>query len=119
MRSAVLPALAGLCALALSGCVSSSNPSATRAAALANLVARARPCRAGAPRATTLDQFLAAERGRGATAEQIAGARSTYVTVSEAQMINQAQRPERCEAAERSTLRTRMNAVRAGQFDAF
>lgn len=112
-------ALACLLALPLGACVGASNPSAQRATELATLVSRSIACKAGAPRRDTLTRFLQAEEARGATAEQIAGARSTYVTVSEAQTINQGIRPERCTAEERSTVGAKMSAVRAGRFDAF
>jgi hypothetical protein len=113
-----LPALACLLALPLAACVSpQSNPSAARAAELANLVSRSIACRAGAPRASTLERFLASERARGATPEQVASARSTYVTVSEAATINQDVRPQACAPEERGTLGPRMARVRAGYFD--
>lgn len=102
----------------LSACVSTpSNPSAARATVLAGIVSRASACNAGYARRETLDRFLQAERARGATPEQIAGARSTYVTISEAQTINQGVRPEPCTAEERATLRGQMNTVRANRFE--
>lgn len=102
----------------LSACVStSSNPSATRASVLAGIVSRASACNAGSPRASTLERFLQSERERGATPEQIAGARSAYIAVSEAQTINQGVRPEPCTAEERATLRGQMNTVRANRFE--
>ncbi|RDJ21515.1 hypothetical protein DWF00_22970 [Bosea caraganae] len=110
-------ALACLLALPLGACVSSSNPSAGRAAEFANLVSRSTACRAGNPRANTLEQFLATERTRGATAEQLASARSTYITVSEADTINQGVKPQACTADERVELKARMAKVRAGNFD--
>jgi hypothetical protein len=112
-------ALACLLALPLGACVGASNPSAQRATELASLVSRSIACKAGAPKRDTLTLFLKAEEERGATAEQIASARSTYITVSEAQTINQGIRPERCSADERSAVGEKMSAVRAGRFDAF
>jgi hypothetical protein len=113
-------ALACLAALPLGACVSGpANPSAGRATELATLVSRSTACRAGSPRRDTLDRFLAAEAERGATPEQIAGARSTYITVSEAQTINQGIRPEACTAGERAELKERMAKVRSGSFEAF
>ncbi len=115
--AARLAALAFL-APALSACVSTpSNPSAARASVLAGIVSRAGACNAGAPRASTLERFLESERERDATPEQVASARSTYITVSEAQTINQGVRPEPCTAEERATLRGQMNTVRAGRFE--
>lgn len=115
--AARLAALA-LLASALSACVStSSNPSATRASALAGIVSRASACNAGYARRNTLDLFLKSERERGASAEQLASARSAYVAISEAQTINQSVRPEPCTAQERATLRGQMNTVRAGRFE--
>lgn len=111
-------ALACLLALPLAACNTTGNPSAGRASALADLVSRSVACRAGAPRANTLERFIAAERERGATDEQLAGARSTYVTVSEAQTINQGVRPQACTVEERAELREKMARVRAGTFDA-
>jgi len=110
-------ALACLLALPLSACVGAANPSAQRATELATLVSRSIACKAGAPKRDTLTRFLQAEEARGATAEQIASARSTYVTVSEAQTINQGIRPERCTAEERVAIGEKMSAVRAGRFD--
>lgn len=113
-------ALVCLAALPLAACVSGpANPSAGRATELATLVSRSSACRAGSPRRDTLDRFLAAETERGATPEQIAGARSTYITVSEAQTINQGIRPEACTTEERGELKERMAKVRAGSFEAF
>lgn len=115
--AARLAALAFL-APALSACVSTpSNPSSARASVLAGIVSRAGACHAGYPRASTLERFLESERERGATPEQVASARSTYITVSEAQTINQDVRPEPCTAEERATLRGQMNTVRAGRFE--
>ncbi len=112
-------ALACLLVLPLGACVSGpSNPSAARAAILASTVSRAIACRAGAPRASTLERFLAAEQARGVTAEQLASARSTYVTVSEADTINQDIQPRACEPGEREELRARMSRIRAGSFEA-
>lgn len=118
---AVRPLVAAACliALPLGACVSQhANPSSGRAAELASLVSRSVACRAGAPRANTLDRFLAAEKARGATDEQLASARSTYITVSEAETINQDIRPQACSADERAGVREKMSRVRAGQFDA-
>lgn len=111
-------ALACLLALPLGACVSTtaSNPSAIRAAEFANLVSRSTVCRAGNPRANTLEQFLAAERERGATAGQLSSARSTYITVSEADTINQGVKPQPCTADERAELKAKMVRVRAGEF---
>jgi hypothetical protein len=117
-RSSPALACAFLLMLPLGACVG-ANPSAQRATELASLVSRSIACKAGAPRRDTLTLFLKAEEERGATAEQIAGARSTYVTVSEAQTINQGIRPERCSPEERSAVGEKMSAVRAGRFDAF
>jgi hypothetical protein len=111
-------ALACLLALPLGACVStSSNSSASRAAEFANLVSRSIVCRAGNPRANTFEGFLAAEKARGATPEQLAGARSTYVTVSEADTINQDVKPQACTPDERETVKARMSKVRAGDFE--
>jgi hypothetical protein len=111
-------AVACLLGLPLAACVSGpANPSASRASELANIVSRASACRAGSPRRDTLDRFLATEAQAGATAEHIASARSTYITVSEAQTINQGIRPEACDREERAALRERMIGIRAGRFD--
>jgi len=116
-RGARSAALACLLALPLGACVSTaSNPSAIRAAEFANLVSRSTACRAGYPRANTLEQFLAAERARGATPEQLASARSAYVGVSEADTINQGVKPQPCTADERAELKAKMARVRAGEF---
>lgn len=112
-------ALACLVALPLGACVSgSANPSASRASELASLVSRSVACRAGAPRASTLEKFIASEKARGATPEQLASARSTYVTVSEAETINQDIKPEACPPEERAAVRAKMTRVRAGDFSA-
>jgi hypothetical protein len=117
-NTARLAALGLLVALPLAGCVTGpANPSAARAADLAELVSRAVACNAGAPRASTLERFLSAEKARGATPEQLAAARSTYLTVSEAEVVNQGVRPQACTRAEREALRGRMSKVRAGQFE--
>lgn len=111
-------ALACLLALPLGACVSTaSNPSAIRAAEFASLVSRSIVCRAGNPRANTFEGFLAAERARGATPEQLAGARSTYLTVSEADTINQGIKPQACTSEEREAVKARMAKVSAGSFD--
>jgi len=113
-------ALACLLALPLGACVvQNANPSAGRASELASLVSRSVACRAGYPRASTLERFIAAEKARGATPEQLAGARSTYVTVSEAEMVNQDIQPRYCEPEERAAVRVKMSRIRAGIFDAF
>lgn len=112
-------ALACLLALPLGACVSGpANPTAGRASELASLVSRSIACRAGAPRRDTLDRFLAAEAQRGATPDHLASARSTYITVSEAETINQDIRPQACSPQERTTLREGMARVRAGNFGA-
>lgn len=105
--------------LPLGACVSGGNPSATRASELATVVSRSVACRAGAPNRDTLERFLATEKARGATPEQIAAARSTYLTVSEAESVNQSIKPTACDAQERAALREKMAAVRAGNFDTF
>ena len=113
--SAPVRALALVClaALPLAACVSGpANPSATRASELASLVSRSVACRAGAPSRSTLDGFIAA------TPEQLASARSTYVTVSEAETINQSVKPRACDAAERAEVREKMMRIRAGDFSA-
>lgn len=113
-------ALACLLALSLGACVpttAATNQSATRAAEFASLVSRSTTCRAGYPQANTLEEFLAAERARGATAEQLASARSAYVGISEADTINQRVRPQPCTADERAQLKAKMAKVRAGDFD--
>lgn len=112
-------ALACLVALPLGACVSGpANPSAGRASELATLVSRSVACRTGMPRANTLERFIAAEKVRGATPEQLASARSTYVTVSEAETINQGVRPQACTAEERAAVKEKMARVRAGDFSA-
>ncbi len=113
----VLP-LAVFLALPLPACVAAGNESsASRASALATTISRASACRAGAPQRSTLEHFLAAERERGAGPDQIAAARSAYVSVSEAEMVNQAAQPQACTAEERAALKQRMGRIRAGQFD--
>ncbi len=112
-------ALACLLALPLGACVQgSASPGAGRGAELASLVSRSIACRAGYPRASTLERFIASERERGATPDQIASARSAYVTVSEAETINQDIRPQACTPEERAALKERMVRVRDGRFDA-
>jgi hypothetical protein len=112
-------ALACIVALPLGACVAGpANPSAGRASELASLVSRSVACRAGAPRANTLERFIASEKARGATPEQLASARSTYVTVSEAETINQGIRPLACDAEERGAVKEKMTRVRAGDFSA-
>jgi len=110
--------LACILALPLGACVAGQDTSAGRASALATTVSRASACKAGTPQRTTLDRFLAAEKARGASDEQIAAARAAYVGVSEAEMINQGVRPQPCTAEERAQLRQRMGRIRAGNFDA-
>lgn len=110
-------ALVSLVALPLASCVSGpANPSAGRASELASLVSRSVACRAGAPRASTLERFIASEKARGATPEQLASARSTYITVSEAETINQGIAPEACTPEERAAVREKMTRIRAGDF---
>lgn len=119
--TSVAAALVGVCLVAfpLGACVAGpANPSAQRASELATLVSRSIACRAGSPRATTLDRFLASEVERGATPEHVASARSTYITVSEAETINQDIRPQSCAAEERASLRERMTLIRAGRLEA-
>lgn len=112
-------ALACLVTLPLGACVSGpANPSSGRASELAGLVSRSVACRAGAPRASTLERFIASEKARGATPEQLASARSTYVTVSEAETINQGIRPQACGPEERVAVKEKMTRVRAGDFSA-
>lgn len=112
-------ALACLVALPLGACVTGpANPSASRASELASLVSRSVACRAGAPSRSTLDGFIAAEKARGATPEQLASARSTYVTVSEGETVNQMVRPKPCSADERAEVREKMTRIRAGDFSA-
>ncbi|CAH1676212.1 conserved exported hypothetical protein [Hyphomicrobiales bacterium] len=114
----VLP-LACFLILPLGACVAGqADTSAGRASELATTVSRASACRAGAPQRSTLDRFLATEKARGASDEQIAAARSAYVSVSEAEIINQGIRPQPCTAEERAQLRERMGRIRAGDFDA-
>ena len=117
--SAPVRALALVClaALPLSACVSGpANPSASRASELASLVSRSVACRAGTPSRSTLDGFIAAEKARGATPEQLASARSTYVTVSEGETVNQMVRPKPCGAEERAEVREKMTRIRSGDF---
>lgn len=109
--------LALAAALPLAGCVASGNPSAARASLLANTVSRAVACRAGTPRADTLTRFLAAERARGASPEQVRGAREAYVAVSEADAVNHSVRPQACRPQEVRELRAAMSRIRAGRFD--
>lgn len=111
--------LACLLALPLGACVAGhADTSAGRASALATTVSRASACRAGTPQRATLDRFLSAEKERGASDEQLAAARSAYISVSEAETINQGIRPEPCTAEERAELKERMGRIRAGNFDA-
>ena len=111
--------LACFIALPLGACVAGQpDTSAGRASALATTVSRASACRAGMPQRSTLDRFIAAEKARGASDEQVAAARSAYVSVSEAETINQGIRPQPCTAEERAQLKERMGRIRAGDFDA-
>lgn len=116
MAPAIAAALA--CAL-LSGCVGPANPSAARAAEFANVVSRASACRAATPTRTMLDQFLKAEQAKGVDDAQIASARATYISVSEASSVNAAIKPEPCSKDERASLKERMAAFKAGKFDGF
>ena len=109
--------LACLLAPLLGACVAASESSSGRASALATTVSRAITCKAGSPQRSTLDRFLAAEKARGADAQQIAAARAAYVGVSEAEMVNQSVRPQACTAEERAELKERMGRIRAGDFD--
>ena len=110
---------AGPLMLPLGACVAGDADSAAgRASVLATTVSRAVACKAGSPRRTTLDRFLAVEKARGASDEQLAAARSAYVSISEAETINQDIRPQPCTAEERATLRGKMLDVRAGRFEA-
>ncbi|WP_089174737.1 hypothetical protein [Bosea sp. AS-1] len=110
--------LACLFALSLGACVAGqADTSSGRASALATTISRASACKAGSPQRGTLERFLATETARGASAEQIAAARSAYVSVSEAEMINQAAQPQACTAEERAALKERMARIRAGQFE--
>lgn len=95
-----------------------ADSSAGRASELATTISRASVCRAGTPQRATLDRFLAAEKARGASDEQIAAARAAYIGVSEAEMVNQDVRPQPCTAEERAELKERMARIRAGNFDA-
>lgn len=111
--------LACFAALPLGACVAGhADTAAGRASLLATTVSRAVACKAGSPQRTTLDRFIAAEKARGTSDDQLAAARSAYVSVSEAETINQGVRPQPCTAEERATLRGRMNDVRAGRFEA-
>jgi len=111
-------ALACLLLLPLGACVSQhADSSAGRASALATTVSRATACKAGSPQRGTFDRFLAAEKARGASDDQLAAARSAYVSISEAETVNQSVRPQRCTAEERAELKARMAAIRAGTFD--
>jgi hypothetical protein len=109
--------LACLLALPLAACVAGGGTSAGRASALATTVSRASACQAGTPQRSTLERFLAAETARGASPEQIAAARAAYLSVSEAEMVNQAAQPRACTPEERAALKERMARIRAGQFD--
>lgn len=109
--------LACLLVSPLGACVAGHDTSVGRASALATTVSRASTCKAGTPQRTTLDRFLAAEKARGASDEQIGAARSAYVGVSEAETINQGVRPQPCTAEERAQLKERMDRIRAGNFD--
>lgn len=120
MPAAARRAALAFLAPALSACVASAPPpssSVAHASLLAGIVSRAAVCRAGYARAGTLDSFLQAERERGATQEQIVAARSAYLSVSEAETINQGVRPQPCTAEERTMLRGQMSSVRAGRFE--
>jgi hypothetical protein len=111
--------LACFVALPLGACVAGhADTAAGRASLLATTVSRAIVCRAGSPQRTTLDRFIAAEKARGTSDEQLAAARAAYVSVSEAETINQGIRPQPCTAEERATLRGKMQDVRAGRFEA-
>lgn len=111
--------LACFMALPLGACVAGhADTAAGRASLLATTVSRAVACRAGSPQRSTLDRFIAAEKARGASDEQLAAARSAYVTVSEAETVNQGVRPQPCTAEERASLRGKMKDVRAGRFEA-
>lgn len=111
--------LACLLALPLGACVAGeADTSAGRASALATTVSRATACKAARPQRGTLDRFLAAEKARGASDEQLAAARSAYVSVSEAETVNQGIRPEPCTVEERGQLKERMGRIRGGNFDA-
>lgn len=101
----------------LGACVAAGDSSAGRASTLATTVSRAVTCKAGSPQRTTLDRFLAAEKARGANEQQIAAARSAYIGVSEAEMVNQGVRPQGCTAEERVQLKERMARIRAGDFN--
>jgi hypothetical protein len=115
----VAPAAAMFACVLLSGCVGPANPSAARAAEFANVVSRASACRAATPSRTTLDLFLKAEKAKGADEAQVASARATYISVSEASSVNAALRPEPCTREERAALKERMAGFKAGTFDGF
>jgi hypothetical protein len=111
--------LACFVALPLGACVAGhADTAAGRASLLATTVSRAVACKAGSPQRTTLDRFIAAEKARGTSDDQLAAARSAYVSVSEAETINQDVRPQPCTVEERATLRGKMKDVRAGRFEA-
>ncbi|QEL26303.1 hypothetical protein FQV39_29635 [Bosea sp. F3-2] len=112
--------LPAACLLALSaGASLAGHPdsSAGRASELAVTVSRAIACRAGSPQRTTLDRFLDAEKTRGASDDELAAARSAYITVSEAETVNQSVQPQGCTAEERTELKLRMARIRAGDFE--
>lgn len=119
LKTAAPAAAAMLACAVLSGCVGPANPSAARAAEFANVVSRASACRAATPSRTSLDLFLEAEKAKGADDAQIASARATYISVSEASSINAAIKPEPCTKEERATLKERMAGFKAGRFDGF
>ncbi|MGL5362165.1 MAG: hypothetical protein ACRDBH_04750 [Bosea sp. (in: a-proteobacteria)] len=101
----------------LGACMGPANPTAARAAELANVVSRASSCRAATPKAGLLDSFFKTERAKGATDAQIASARSTYITVSEGATVNQRIKPVPCTPDERVTLKGRMTAFGKGTFE--
>lgn len=101
----------------LGACVGPANPSASRAAELANVVSRASSCRAATPKAGLLDAFLKTEREKGVSDAQISSARSTYITVSEGATVNQRIKPVPCTPEERVTLKGRMTAFGKGTFE--
>ncbi len=123
MRRGIVSSLslagAALSCATLSACVGPANPSASRAAEFANVVSRAAACRAATPTRMMLDDFLQAEKAKGADEAQIASARATYISVSEASTINAGLRPERCDRQERAALKERMADFKAGRFDGF
>ena len=116
---AAAPVAAAVLACALLTACGPSNPSAARAAEFANVVSRASACRAATPSRTALDLFLKAEKAKGADEAQIASARATYISVSEASSINAAIKPEACTPEERAVLKERMAGFKAGKFDGF